>query len=696
MLWLFPLLIFLLDSSPVIARECYPFGKGASVCIRYFENGHTQAIEEFQTGKFSPSKAYYFYRDGNLMVSMDWEKQLYFHLDQRGELREFLDRDNYRAFEDGQEITDCLGTRCQSSKFSFVNVPTVNLQTGDVIFTGDVYPYSGFGRSAITHLAIFAGLVNGKPSVLTNDMYQPMRIQPFHEIIYNTVNFVILRNPQFQIQVKNYLGDFQPETQLPDPFCTTLYHKLLSKIYPEKTRSWSFFEAIHPEILLFNSYEKFEIIDLHLPGQISLKDLAKKRQAPLRAESWEWDQIIKEPDLTLYQFFYYRFAFLPLEFTHQTIEKMTSLLGSGIFEFSQAARQHKAISKPIGYTRDLSPLERGTPIPTKIASEKTKGMQGSRRCYKIDHSPLLCTMNYKDSGVRLIELFRNGGDCPDQALYFSKQGFPRSLIDWTRQGYVSLSAPGFLRENLSNGLYSYFEDQKKLTECKLGNCQSRKVKILKIPTQDLQPGDVIFSGNLYPYSGRGRSKVTHIAIFTGYEKGLPMILTNDIHKKLETLPLKKALKNTFFYAILRNKEFQKEFQALQEGPLSTQIPVPYFCANLFVKLCEKIFPEQVKKWDSIDRNFAEQIFLNSIPFFRLVSMNLGSYKDLKTYVKERTPEMQKIRKDIRKIMETPETFLEQLFQRDFPMLPIPAKQRRVHEILQFMKIHHPWDPSDLL
>ena len=170
-----------------------------------------------------------------------------------------------------------------------------------------------------------------------------------------------------------------------------------------------------------------------------------------------------------------------------------------------------------------------------------------------------------------------------------------------------------------------------------------------------------------------------------------MILTNDIHEKLNILPLEKALKNTFHYAILRNKRFQNEFQSLKNGALLNQIPVPYFCANLFVKIFEKLHPDEVKTWDSVDRNFAEQIFINSVPFFEVVSMNLGALKDLKTYIQKRSPEMSQVREDIEKIMENPQTFLEQLFQKDFPMLPIPATQRRVHQILQFMKIHHPWE-----
>ena len=683
----FAFLIFFLTWVSLEGRECYPFGEGVSVCILYFDTGKTQAIEEFREGRVSPDKALYFYPDGQLMVSMNWKSQLYFHLDQRGELREFLDGNNYRAFEDGKEITDCLGTRCHSSKFSFVSVPTENLETGDIIFTGDIYPYSGFGRSAITHLAIFAGLQDGKPSVLTNDMYQPIRIQPFHDIIYNTVNFVILRNPEFQAQVKDYLKAFNPINQRPDPFCTTLYHKLLAKVLPERLRRWTFFEAIHPEVLLLNSFKEFEIIDFHLPQKMSLGEFSKKRQTPLQAEAWEWDQIIKNPSLTLYQFFYHRFAFLPLEFTHETIEKMISLLGSGIFQFSQAARARKSISKPVGYERSLSPLERKAKNP----DQRFDNTSTAKRCFQIDQSARLCTMTYPEGNARLVEIYSDGGDCPDQAYYFSKRGFPNSIIDWKSQAYLSLKSQGFPHENLSRGHYRYFENQKVITECQLNDCQSKKYKPISIPTQNLEPGDVIFSANLYPYSGRARSKFTHIAIFTGFKKDQPMILTNDIHEKLNILPLEKALKNTFHYAILRNKRFQNEFQSLKNGALLNQIPVPYFCANLFVKIFEKLHPDEAKTWDSVDRNFAEQIFINSVPFFEVVSMNLGALKDLKTYIQKRSPEMSQVREDIEKIMENPQTFLEQLFQKDFPMLPIPATQRRVHQILQFMKIHHPWE-----
>ena len=641
-------------------------------------------MEEIPDGRISPSTATYFYPGGQLMSHVNWKNSYYVHLDPQGKLQEMLHRDSYQAFENGEEVIDCLQSRCLSTRLTFLSIPKQGLQTGDVIFSGDLSPYTGLRKAELTHVSIFAGFRSGIPYVVSSDMYEPPALSPMDSVLYNTFSYVILRNPKFQRNFQDYMDGKKRHLEKTQAFCSLLFFSLFQETFENTGAKWPYFERILPEYLLKNTFEYFELVAAHTPHFESVEEMIQKRETQLESQSLTWTRMISEPRETLYQMFLRRFPFLPLEFSENKVENLLRLTASGLFQASRKFTMTNGKKSPGAF----SPL----PQTTQLFDDDP-----SFKCFQRENSPRLCTMRNAAGRTRLVEIYTDGGSCPDTGIYLRPDGTLRTYIDWKREVYLSLQSNGEPGEILMGKKYKYLEEGQTVTICDEISCQSKNLKFLSIPQSGLQTGDVIFSANLYPYSGRARSWLTHVEIFYGYQKEIPMVLTNDIYEKLSIRPLGSAHQNTFGYAIARNPQFQRAFKdALEKVKPLTLIPVPYFCANLFVELYSRIYPEKTEHWDQVDRNFAEQIFLNTIDDFEILSMNLGSLLSIDQFREKRKPVIAGIRQKISKIMEEPHTFLEQLFAQDFPMLPNIFNQRLVHRILQMMKIHHPWKLSHQL
>ena len=218
-------------------------------------------------------------------------------------------------------------------------------------------------------------------------------------------------------------------------------------------------------------------------------------------------------------------------------------------------------------------------------------------------------------------LFRS---CPDLAVYLRKGGYLSHIINWKAKYYFYFDEQGELIESLIDGEYRQYHQSKLVTTCSKNLCKSQEFEFLSLPKTNLQTGDVIFSANLYPYSGRGLSPITHIEIVSGIKNGSPMVLTNDISAPLKNLPLESTSTNRFTYLVARNQDFAQVFGDFIRNTTDSQaLPVPYFCTNLYVEMYAKLFPEKTRKWDQVDRNSAEQIFLNTISDFKIVEMEIG-------------------------------------------------------------------------
>jgi|GEM_PF-1765933 len=670
--WLLNLL-----QSPIEAQvQCYRATPVSRICIGT-ERGQLTSLEEIRDQRISPDESIYFYPEGKLMAHINWKNSYYLHFSKEGNLEEILFGQNYKAFRKDREIIDCVKRRCISSEYEFVSVPALVLVTGDVIFTGDLSPYTGLKQAELTHISIFAGFINSIPHVVSNDMYEVPSLSPMKEVIYNTHTYAVLRNSKFASEFRKYLEGQKPYLQKRFPFCSLMFFSLFQETFDKQGSNWPYFQRILPEYLFRNTYENFELISFVSQKYQSIEEMIQRRAIELETQHHTWIQMISAPSRTLYQMFLDRFPFLPLEFTEDKVENLLSLTASGLFQASL----------------EFSPDPVSTPtspnsVQSHIAQSSTNpGFQ----CYATDQSPRLCRLDYDDGRTRMVEIFTEGGDCPDIAVFLRPNGKLSHLIHWKNRYYFAFEENGNLKESLIGNQYTYFRDSKPVTKCTGNSCRSQELEFLSIPATGLRTGDVIFSANLYPYSGRARSKITHIEIVAGFQNNTPLVLTNDIYEILKILPLQNAQENTYGYVIARNEKFSREFQKTL-GRISnlSAVPVPYFCANFYVELYSKVFPQKTVLWDQVDRNYAEQIFLNTIDEFQVVDMNLPQIDSIRDFRNERTLEMRRVREQITSIMRNPNTFLEQLFVQDFPMLPILFEQQSVHRLLQMMKIHHPW------
>ena len=644
------------------------------VCIST-KNGKVSAIETIPQGRLSPVQSFYFYPDGQFLAHVNWQEAFSILFSEEGSLEEILYQEDFKAFRAEKEIIDCNKGRCISQIHKLTSIPTTELETGDIIFSGDLSPYSGLRGGELTHVSIYAGQRNNKHYIVTNDIYEFAGFEPLDVALQNTYAYTIIRNRKFSAEFEKYLEGKKPHLRKRFPFCSLLIFSLYQDAFNRKGSQWPYFQRIFPEYLLRNILDDFQVVAFYSQHHASAAKMLQARHDELQAIHANWVEIVSDPGRALHRMFLNRFPILPVEFESDKVENLIRLATSGLFNASleftaKKIKTHTRIKK--------SPEQKKSP---------RKGFQK----YQIQNSPRIHRLDYDTGETRLIEIYREGGDCPDLAIYMDRGGRLSHLINWKEKYYFSFDENNNLSESLVNAEYRFFRQNEMITRCLKDQCQSKDFEFLPLPKTNLQIGDIIFSANLFPYSGRGLSEITHIEIVSGFKNSSPIVLTNDISAPLQNLPLESVSTNRFAFIIARNNDFTKAFRGIIENLEDLQaVPLPYFCTNLYVELYSKLYPEKTRKWDQVDRNSAEQIFLNTIRDFQLIETNLGKFKKLEDLIEQRRPAMLALREQINSIMSHPETFLEQLFRTDFHMLPIIFDQRKVHQIIQMMKIQHPW------
>ena len=562
----FIFLCFLFCSFYKTAGEssCRFIDSAAQLCIRT-EEGKVKSIETIPMNRISPVQAFYFYPEGGLLAHINWQDAFSIYFSEQGLLEEIYFQEEYKAFRNEREVVDCRRGRCISTEHQLSSIPAQELETGDIIFTGDLSPYTGLRGGELTHVSIFAGLRDEKPYIVTNDVYEFPEIEPLDEALKNTHAYVILRNDKFREEFQKFLAGERPQLRKRFSFCSLLVFLLYQEAFERKGAAWPYFERIFPEYLLQNILADFKVVSFHSQHYQSVAEMLQARESDLLIIHKNWIKIVNDPEDTLYQMFLNRFPILPVEFESDRVESLMRLTASGLFNASQ----------------EFTGERMGIDVPKKTPEVGRKGTKKGIQQYKIQNSPRLRRMDYENGETRLIEIYSEGGDCPDLAVYLRKGGYLSHIINWKAKYYFYFDEQGELIESLIDGEYRRYHQSKLVTTCSKNLCKSQEFEFLSLPKTNLQTGDVIFSANLYPYSGRGLSPITHIEIVSGIKNGSPMVLTNDISAPLKNLPLESTSTNRFTYLVARNQDFAQVFGDFIRNTTDSQaLPVPYFCTNL--------------------------------------------------------------------------------------------------------------------
>lgn len=648
--------------STLMTKQCFRTEPMQFLCRDNFKSGKLKAIEFTTQGQLVPNSALYLYENQQPMAFMDWKQKQFIHFNPQGELVQRLDHNDYTHYENGESITHCINEKCSSQKWQFFKIDTRNLQIGDVIFSGNLSIYAGTGRAQFTHIAIFAGYEDGKPKVLGSDMSEKVQISDFNDSIYNTINYAVLRSEKFQNKVKDLL---QSKAYRHQHFCSELFRTLVNRSFKTASNPINDFASIHPETLLQNNYQLFDVVDLKLQSQGNLPEFFKKRKIELSQQVQEWHQIVANPQDAIYQLFAKQFIFLPLVFSRSMMESMIRFSTSGVFKAPEESNPTNKLKKPVD----------------PISQSKLQ------RCFTAKNNTKLCFHTDASSKLLSFEVLSKYLT-PDWLIYLKDDQLSHYLkYTKTSNTYFHFDLNNNLKSRYINENYLEFEDNKVQLRCKGSDCKSTKHEWVQIDKSKLQVGDVLFTGSTHAYSGNQKSLISHVSIVDKTKNNRVFVLSNDIYKPIEIIPLKSLNKNLHTYFILRNSNFTKEFKKFRRNSPLHMAKLPYFCANLYFTIFKKAFPAKGAEFDEIQKNHAETIFFSTYESFNIIDYKTPSNQKLKDMAIERQSHLTQEREAIEYIMKSDANLLYRLIQSNLSLLPFTLTQKRVNDLLKFMQFY---------
>ena len=82
---------------------------------------------------------------------------------------------------------------------------------------------------------------------LSNNIAKPIEIISKNELENNLIRYVILRNPHFSKELKNFLQN-NKSSSIPQ-FCANLYAEILDQVWPQTTKDWDQIDRNHTETI---------------------------------------------------------------------------------------------------------------------------------------------------------------------------------------------------------------------------------------------------------------------------------------------------------------------------------------------------------------------------------------------------------------------------------------------------------------
>jgi hypothetical protein len=489
-----------------------------------------------------------------------------------------------------------------------------------------------------------------------------------------------LRNDEFTKIFQEFWHNLPESTHEGDPelpdqvFCTDIFAGLYRQMNPELFQNLDYFSTTFAESLAFHALKDFKVVSSHFAEFSTPAEFQKKRQTFLQQMRYQWQVLISSPPDFLYNCFFLHFPFLPIIHEEKKLQQLLQYFGSVLWQTTETDAEKTLIAN------------RKTAPPLTIFPP--------RSCFNSAANGRICFEYHENGHLKLLEEYpADKSRTPQLAFYFYQNGHPMIYMDWRRKKYLAFNTDGSLSEKMIAENYMHLENNKPILICRGNSCKSEKYSFASPDPQNMQPGDIIFSGNLYPHNGRFQNPLTHIAIFAGYQNDLPVIFSNDIAEKPQTINFKSAFSNTVNYIILRNPAFSREFSIYfakyQAGETLRNPKIPHFCGNTIVSLISHLYPETTKKWDNIDKNHAEIIFKNIYKLFTVTDFRLLTHKKPDELYKKIRLKTIKTKSDIAFIMKNPHNFLYALFAKKFSLLPVTFEREKIEQLLFFMYYHYP-------
>ncbi|PCJ18029.1 MAG: hypothetical protein COB02_11925 [Candidatus Cloacimonadota bacterium] len=656
------LLFFIIFIQFTKAKQCLPLKQMEFLCYQNFKSGNLKSVEFISQGQLVPNASLYLYENQRPMVYMDWNQKQFIHFKQNGDLLQRLDNDDYTYYENDEVVTHCIGSRCSSQKWDFVKVNTTNLQIGDVIFSGNLSIYAGTGKAQFTHISIFSGYKNKIPQVLGSDMSEKVQISDFDDSVYNTINYVVLRSKVFQTNVKKLLKNKSYKHQF---FCSELFRNLVRESFPKAHNPLNDFASIHPETLLQNNYHFFKIIDLKLQKKENLQDFFSRRKNKLQKQVNDWHQIVSQPQEAIYQIFAKQFIFLPLVFSRKMMESMIRFSTSGLFKKANPTQN----------------------VNTQSISKNSILQKNKSTCFSTKKQNKICFYTDDKLSLLSLEVFSKSL-VPDWLIYLKKQKISNYLkFQKTNNIYYEFDQSSKVSSRYANGNFLKIKNGKIKLKCKQKLCDAKDVQWQKVDSSHLKVGDVLFTGSTFAYSGNQESYISHISIVEKIQDNQVYILSNDIYKAIEILPLETLNQNLHTYFTLRSKRFTTEFKKFRKNSPLNMIELPYFCANLYISIFKKAFPKFGSSFDEIQKNHAETIFFNTYSKFKVIDYKVRNNLNLKQLIKKQKLHIINERKKLNSIMSSNKNQLYRLLSSNFSLSPFTLNQKRLKDLLKFMMFY---------
>ncbi|MBW7877521.1 MAG: hypothetical protein H3C47_16210 [Candidatus Cloacimonetes bacterium] len=303
--------------------------------------------------------------------------------------------------------------------------------------------------------------------------------------------------------------------------------------------------------------------------------------------------------------------------------------------------------------------------------------------------PRVCYQNHQSGGLQSREEFRASPEVPSSVLYIRENGTPLLSADFEAQTLLHFNSEGHLIQRLGMGKYTAYRNQKPITECEGTNCHNLLSPKPNLVKPDLLPGDLVFTGNLFPWTGLQKIPVTHVSVVAEISSSGPLFLTNDIFEPAKLETWEEHSKNTQNIIVLRHSGFAARFVTVLPRFFLKSLPVPYFCGNLITDLLEEVNPELLLGWTEVDKNYAELILLNLMPHFKTIYFSVSGYEKPDHFLESRQKMMPGLRRDIESAIRWDTNYLYRIFEIEFPMLPIGVTIPVMEKLSGFVKLYVP-------
>ena len=305
----------------------------------------------------------------------------------------------------------------------------------------------------------------------------------------------------------------------------------------------------------------------------------------------------------------------------------------------------------------------------------------AKQCLPHSNHQFLCLDHFSSGKLKSLEIISQGQLVPNISLYLYENSRPMVYMNWKEKQFIHFKKNGQLHQRLDQDDYSHYQNNEAITHCIGAKCSSQKWEFFKINTDNLQIGDVIFSGNLSIYAGTGRAQFTHISIFAGYKNGVAQVLGSEMAEKIQISDFDDSIYNTINYVVLRSEKFKIQVQKLLKNQA---YKYQHFCSELFRNLVAQSFKKAHNPINSFASIHPETLLQNNYSYFQIIDLKLQNKQNsLELFFKSRKTELEKQVNEWHQIVSDPQSAIYQIFAKQFIFLPLVFSRTMMESMIRF-------------